>query len=198
MPSSPGFQSMAAEAPSSPTTTPVRTVVLFSGNVLRPSKSRALASRIGERLAAAVGNVNLTPLDLCDAGRALGAAYARSEFSAQAEHVVSSLENADALVVVTPIHNGSYPGLFKHLIDFIDRDALAGKPVLLGASGGGQRHAMMIGHELVPLFSFFAAQISAYPVFEPDRALETAPDEIDQMTYRIDRAVRQFALMLGP
>ena len=197
MPSSPGSQSMAAEALSLPTTTPLRNVVLFSGNVLRPSKSRALASRIGERLAA-VGNVNLTPLDLYDAGRALGAAYARSELSAQAEHVVSSLENADALVVVTPIHNGSYPGLFKHLIDFIDRDALAGKPVLLGASGGGQRHAMMIGHQLVPLFGFFAAQISAYPVFEPDPALETAPDEIDQMASRIDRAVRQFALMLGP
>jgi FMN reductase len=167
-------------------------VVLLSGNTKRPSQSRALAARIGERLAQ-LREVELLPLDLHDAGRSLGAAYLRTELSAAAEFVVSSIESADALVVVTPVHNGSYPGLFKHLIDFVARGALAQKPILLGASGGSRRQAMIIDHQLRPLFSFFEAQISAYSVFEfvPDLATET-----ERAQSRIDVAAGHFCKML--
>lgn len=138
--------------------------------------------------------VELLPLDLHDAGRPLGAAYTRRELSPAAEFVVSSIESADALVVVTPVHNGSYPGLFKHLIDFVARGALAQKPVLLGASGGSRRQAMMIDHQLRPLFSFFEAQISSYSVFEFSSDLADA--ETDRSRSRIDVAAEHFSRML--
>jgi FMN reductase len=34
-------------------------------------------------------------------------------------------------------------------------NALAGKPVILAASGGSERHTLVIDHQLRPLFSFF-------------------------------------------
>lgn len=166
-------------------------VVLLTGNAKRPSKSRALAHRIGERLAA-LQPVNLMPLDLCDAGRALGTAYIRDELSSEAESVVAAIENADALVVVTPIHNGSYPGLFKHLIDFVARGSLANKPVLLGAAGGSRHHAMVIETQLMPLFAYFRAQICPYNVFESnDEEYSDAG-----MDARIDLAARQLTRLL--
>jgi FMN reductase len=40
---------------------------------------------------------------------------------------------------VTPIFTASYSGLFKTFFDVLDAEALAGKPVLIGATGGTER-----------------------------------------------------------
>ncbi|MDP0918976.1 NAD(P)H-dependent oxidoreductase, partial [Klebsiella pneumoniae] len=50
-----------------------------------------------------------------------------------------------------------YPGLLKHLFDLIGLNALINTPVLLAATGGSDRHALVLDHQLRPLFSFFQA-----------------------------------------
>ena len=52
---------------------------------------------------------------------------------------------------------GSFTGLFKHLFDFVGQYALVGTPVLVAATGGGERHALILEHQLRPLFGFFQA-----------------------------------------
>lgn len=49
------------------------------------------------------------------------------------------------------MYRGSYTGLFKHFFDFIHQDALIDKPILLAATGGSERHALVIDHQLRPL-----------------------------------------------
>jgi FMN reductase len=102
---------------------------------------------------------------------------------------------ADALIVASPVYKGSYTGLFKHFIDLIDPADLIGKPVLLAATGGGQRHALVIEHQLRPIFGFFEAQTLATGVYAAssdflDHGL--VPD----LSQRLDRAVGQFAAHL--
>ena len=58
-----------------------------------------------------------------------------------------------ALIAVTPIFAASYSGLFKTFFDVLDEDALAGKPVLLGATAGTARHSLALDHALRPLFA---------------------------------------------
>lgn len=70
---------------------------------------------------------------------------------------LQEIEQADVLLVATPVYRASFTGLFKHLFDFVDQFALVDKPVLLAASGGSDRHALVIEHQLRPLFSFFQA-----------------------------------------
>jgi FMN reductase len=82
--------------------------------------------------------------------------------------MVDAIEQADALIVGTPVYKGSYAGLFKHAFDLIDPRALASKPVLLTATGGGQRHALVVEHSLRPLFGFFEAQIMPTAVYASD------------------------------
>ncbi len=173
-----------------------RRIVLLSGNSARPSGSRRLAARIGEAMLAHM-SADLVPLDLVDAGQGLGFALTRSDLPPEAERVVSELENADALVVVTPVYNGSYPGLFKHLVDFLDRGVMAGKPVLLGASAGSRRHEMMIENQLMPLFGHFRAQISAYSVFDVDEKSAGDHAELSLVSERINRAARHFSRILA-
>jgi FMN reductase len=85
------------------------------------------------------------------------------------EQALAAVEQADVLVVVTPVFRGSYTGLFKHFFDFIDQDALIDKPVLLAATGGSERHALMIDHQLRPLFSFFQARTLPLGVYATDQ-----------------------------
>ena len=85
------------------------------------------------------------------------------------ERQLLAVEQADVLVVSTPVYRGSYTGLFKHFFDFIHQDALVDTPILLAATGGSERHALVIDHQLRPLFSFFQARTLPLGVYATDR-----------------------------
>lgn len=176
-------------------TVPTPKVVLLSGNTHRPSKSHGLAALLGERLADKI-EVSVTHLDLVDAGAGLGTAYYRSQLSNEARHVIEGIEAADALIVTTPVYKGSYPGLFKHLIDLLDVDALVNTPVLVGATGGGYRHALVVEHHLRPLFGFFSALVNPTTVYVSDHEFTDGKPSDPQVLKRIDLAVDQFARLI--
>ncbi len=150
-------------------------VVIFSGNIRRPSRSRALVEVLGSEVARRVP-VDLKIYDVLDAGPGFGSALARSDLPLPAARIVDEIENADALIIGTPVYKGAYTGLFKHLVDFIAPEQLAGKPVALTATGGGTRHALMVEHALRPLFGFFAALTIPTAVYASDSDF-TATDD---------------------
>lgn len=82
---------------------------------------------------------------------------------------MAAVEAADALIVGTPVYRASFTGLFKHFFDFVEQTALVDVPVLLAASGGSDRHALVLEHQLRPLFSFFQAQTLPIGVYATDR-----------------------------
>lgn len=142
-------------------------LVGLSANVQRPSKTRNLVDLI-VREAAARGSVETRLLDFVDAGSGLGAAWTRDQLSLPARRLVEAIEEADGLVVGSPVYKGSYTGLFKHLFDLIDPAALAGKPVAIAATGGGARHALVVEHSFRPLFGFFGALQVPVTVYASD------------------------------
>ncbi|CAD5108379.1 FMN reductase [Zestomonas carbonaria] len=133
--------------------TPLK-VVAVSGGTSRPSRTlaltQALVAELGQHLA-----IDSHIIELGDIARPLGGALWRKELPETVEHELRRIESADLLVVAAPVYRGTYPGQFKHLFDLIGQDALIGTPVLLAATGGSDRHALVIDHQLRPLFSFF-------------------------------------------
>src|SRR4051812_5044792 len=170
-------------------------VVGIAGNLKRPSRTRALVEAVGTALAHR-REVDFAIYDLLDAGPGLGAAYARSELTPEAARVVEAIETADALIVGTPVYKGSYTGLFKHLFDLVDPRALADKPVVLMATGGGPRHALVIEHQLRPLFGFFAALTVPIAVYASDPDFRGAIPAEDQLLQRIAGAAKQLGKLL--
>lgn len=67
---------------------------------------------------------------------------------------------SDALVMITPLHNSSYSGLFKMFADLLDTNAMRGKPVLLAATAGTIRHSLALDGPLRSLFAYFRALIA--------------------------------------
>jgi FMN reductase len=133
-----------------------RSIVGFVGSTSRPSRTRLLVEQAVGQVAARTGG-RTEIFDLVDSGRDFGTAFTRHELSEAARARLAAIENADALVVGSPVYKGSYTGLFKHVFDLVEPERLLGKPVLLIATGGGHRHALMVEHQLRPLFGFFGA-----------------------------------------
>lgn len=169
----------------------------FAGSLSQPSKTRALVEHAATRVAAGHGG-QAQVFDLLDLGLSLGAARRLDDLDAPARAIVDTIIAADALVIASPVFKGSYSGLFKHLFDLLDPTALAGKPVLLAATGGGEKHALVIEHQLRPLFAFFEAQVLATGLYASDRDFDNGRLTGVQALQRLDRAVAQFAPFLAP
>lgn len=148
-------------------TRPLRLVVV-SGGLQRPSKSAALAEHLLDLIADELP-CEQHLIELGQLAPQLAGVVWRSQLPCTVERELAAVEQADVLVVVTPVFRGSYTGLFKHFFDFIHQDALIDMPVLLAATGGSERHALVIDHQLRPLFSFFQARTLPLGVYGTDK-----------------------------
>jgi FMN reductase len=144
------------------------TVVGFSGNFTRPSKTCGFVEHVVKEIARRHG-LSASTYDVVDVGSSLGTAKWARELDAQAADVLRQVVEADVLVVGTPTYKGSYTGLFKHFFDLVDPAALKGKPIVLLATGGGERHALIVEHQLRPLFGFFEAFTLPTAVYASDK-----------------------------
>lgn len=180
------------------TTTPDAPIdlVAFSGNAHRPSRSRALTELISNRIGQQV-RARIRQFDIVDANPGLGAALSREQLSPEALAIVEAVENADVLVVSSPVYKGSYTGLFKHFFDFVDPTALIGKPVVIAATGGGPRHSLVVEHQLRPLFGFFSALTIPTSIYAEDKSFEDFRQVDPGILARIDLAASQTALIVS-
>ena len=149
---------------------------------------RHLLDALQQRLHASVTLVELAPI-----ARSLGQSLTRAEAGADVEQALATAESADLLVVAAPVYRGSYPGLFKHLMDFNELEALVDTPVLLAATGGSERHALVIDHQLRPLFSFLQAHTLPIGVYATPADFDGAQINSAALQARIDLAAERAA-----
>ena len=170
---------------------PVRLVVINAG-VSDPSSTRMLVDRIAQksldRLSAAgvttsLGIIDLGPLAV-DIAKAIVAGFPGEKVQA----AIDSLAAADAIIAATPVYKAGMSGLFKSFIDLIDNDLLIAKPVLLAATAGTSRHAMVADEQMRPLFAF----LRAIPV---PTSIFAAPEDWGSPEFgsRIDRAAAELS-----
>ena len=171
-------------------------IVGFTGNLRRPSKTRALVEAVGAEIAGRQP-IRFDSFDLIDAGPGLGSALRRADLSLPAARIVDAIERADALIVGTPVYKGAYTGLFKHLFDLVDPEALAGKPVLITATGGGSRHALVVEHVLRPLFGFFTALTIPTAVYASESDFQDGELADPGVLARMQGAAQQLSALLN-
>jgi FMN reductase len=103
-------------------TRPLR-LVAVSGGLQRPSKSAALAEHLSDLIADEVP-CEQRLVELGQLAPQLAGAVWRSQLPGTVERELAAVEQADVLVVATPVFRGAYTGLFKHFFDFVHQDAL--------------------------------------------------------------------------
>ena len=165
-------------------------IVAVSGGLQRPSRTLALVENLLEGLNDAVPAITRL-VELGEIVPKFGSVLQRSHLPPEIESILRDIETADLLLVASPIYRGSYTGLFKHLFDFVHHESLIDVPVLLAATGGSDRHALAIDHQLRPLFSFFQAHTLPIGVYATDKEFDNYRVSSDALRARIALAVER-------
>ena len=165
-------------------------VVAVSGGLQRPSRTRALALELLEGLAEALP-IETRLIEIGEIAPQFGGVLQRRHLPAAIEGLLEEVESADLLLVASPIFRGTYTGLFKHFFDFVHHESLIDVPVLLAATGGSDRHALAIDHQLRPLFSFFQAHTLPIGVYGTDKEFDNYRVSGEALRARIALAVER-------
>ena len=176
-------------------TRPLR-IVAVSGGLQRPSRAATLAEHLLDLIGEGVP-CDQHLIELGELAPQLAGALWRSQLPETVERQLAAVEQADVLVVATPVYRGSYTGLFKHFFDFIHQDALVDTPILLAATGGSERHALMIDHQLRPLFSFFQARTLPLGVYATDKDFADGCVQNEALMQRARLAVQRAMPLLA-
>jgi FMN reductase len=178
-------------------------IVGVAGNITRPSRTATLLSAVLAEIVALSG-ARSRLVELVDIGPELFQSIQPERFdsfisqrvSPHVRSILRAIETADALVVGTPVYKGSYTGALKHLFDLIPPDALAGKPVLLAATGGSPLHGLVTEHELRPLFGFFGALTMPTTIFALESDFTDYRIEKPELAARVNRAAAEIGDLL--
>lgn len=136
-------------------------IVAISGGLGSPSSTRVLSddilARVGEVLSRRGEPLEATVVELRDLAHPIADAMLTGFPVGRLAEVVASLADADAVVVVSPTFSASMSGLVKSFFDILEPGTISGKPVLLAATGGSERHSLMIDFAMRPLLSYLGA-----------------------------------------
>ena len=167
-------------------------IVVISAGIGQPSSTRLLADRLAAATVTALdGRATVEVVELREHARALADALVTGFASGALRSALESVAAADAVIAVTPVFSASYSGLFKTFFDVLDADALAGTPVLVGATAGTARHSLVLEHAMRPLFSYLHAVVVPTAVFAA--AEDWAAGGADALGARIARAAGELA-----
>ncbi len=174
-----------------------RTIAVVSAGLSQPSSSRLLADKLA---AAAAGHLpagtEVITIELRDLAHDIVNALLTGFPAPALREAIEQVLRADALIAVTPLYSGSYNGLFKLFFDVLDPGALAGKTVLIAATGGTARHSLALEHAVRPLFTYLRAITVPTAVFAATEDWGTAGTSAEALTARIDRAGAELAGLL--
>jgi len=170
-------------------------VVVVSAGTGNPSSTRRLTDRIAQKsldlleqagTPATANVIELGPLAV-DTARAAIAGFPGQELQA----AIDRLAAADAIIAATPVYKAGISGLFKSFVDVLDDDLIVAKPMLLAATGGTARHALVIDDQMRPLFAYLRALTLPTSVYAAPQDWGTT-----ELGTRIERAATELAVMV--
>jgi len=174
----------------------MRNVVIISGGTSQPSTTRMLADRIAREtltqlreldVPATLGAVEVAPLAV-DVARMSVSGVPSAELQAAIEQVAA----ADAVIASAPVYKAGLSGLFKSFVDVLDNDLLIAKPVVLAATAGSSRHALVVDEQMRSLFAYMRALTLPTSVF-------AAPEDwaAVELGERVRRAATELAVVVA-
>ena len=170
----------------------MRKIAVISAGLSQPSSTRLLAERLATATQKGV-DAQVEFVELRDVATDIMNNMLTGFASPKLEKVIETVTNADEVIAVTPIFTTSYSGLFKSFIDILDPASLTGMPVLIGATGGTERHSLALDYAMRPLFTYLHAVVAPTSVYAASN--DWGSDE-SSLSERIERAGAEFAALV--
>jgi FMN reductase len=178
-----------------------RRIAVVSAGLSQPSSTRLLADQLaGATVRALRGHgvdADVEIVELREHAHALANNLLTGFPGGDLRAAVDAVVKADGLIAVTPIFTASYSGLFKTFFDVLENESLAGKPVLVGATGGTARHSLALEHAVRPLFAYLRSVVVPTTVYAASEDWGAGGSGGGALTDRIDRAADELAALVA-
>jgi FMN reductase len=160
-----------------------------------PSVTRLLADRTAERAAALAARhentVTVSVIDLREISADITTALVSQLITPALQRAIGTLGEADGIIAATPVYKAGPSGLFTSFFDVLDNDLLIAKPVVLAATAGTARHALVADDQMRPMFAYLRTMTVPSALF-------AAPEDWSDpaLNTRIDRAALELVLLM--
>ena len=173
---------------------PFRLAVVSAG-VGDPSSTSLLADRTAERAAAladARGRaVTVSVIQLREIAADISTALVSQLVTPKLQKAITVLAEADGIIAAAPVYKAGPSGLFTSFFHVLDNDLLIARPVVLAATAGTARHALVVDDQMRPLFAYLRALTVPTSLF-------AAPEDWGDpgLNERINRAATELVLLM--
>jgi FMN reductase len=170
-------------------------LVSISAGTSDPSSTRLLADRIADRtceLAACHGRtVTSNVIELREISADISSALVSQLTTPRLQAAMAALGEADGIIASTPVYKAGPSGLFTSFVDILDDDLIIARPVVLAATAGTARHALVVDDQMRSMFAYLRALTIPTSLF-------AAPEDWGDpaLNSRIDRAAVELVLLM--
>jgi len=170
-------------------------LVVVSAGTGDPSATRLLADRTADRvraIAAEHGNaVTTSVIELREIAADVTTALTSQLTTPKLQRAVAALGEADGVIAAAPVYQAGPSGLFTSFLHALDNDLLIAKPVMLAATAGTARHALVVDGQMRPALAFLRALTVPTSLFAASEDWSDAA-----LAERIDRAALELVLLM--
>ncbi|RBP97287.1 NADH-dependent FMN reductase [Bifidobacterium aemilianum] len=139
-------------------------IAVVSAGLSEPSTTtklgRAVALEAADYLQSQGAEATVIAIELKDLAQDITTAAVSRQVSPGLRESIGKIADSDGVVVASPVIKASYSGLFKSFWDLTDPDLLLNMPVVLVATGGSERHALVPDSSMRELFAFLRALVA--------------------------------------
>ncbi len=171
------------------------TLAVVSAGTSDPSSTRLLADRAAERVTAVAASrgsiVTVRAVELREISADISTALVSQLITPKLQQVITALSDADGIIASTPVYKAGPSGLFTAYFDILDDDLLIAKPVVLAATAGTARHALVADDQMRPMFAYLRTMTAPTSLF-------AAPEDWSDpaLATRVDRAALELVLLM--
>lgn len=170
-------------------------LVAVDAGVSDPSSTRTLADKITQQtssmLTEAGESLEIEFIELSGLAIDIVRSLVSGLTPPPVQRAITQLAEADGIILATPVYKAGMSGLLKSFLDLLDNDLLIAKPVLLAATAGTARHALVIDDQFRSILAFFRAIVVPSSVFAANTDWNTT--DLDS---RITRAALELSELM--
>jgi FMN reductase len=166
-------------------------LVVVNAGTGDPSSTRLLADRTAQRVAALAPGVDIQVIDLRAIATDVTTALVSQHVAPALRAAMDAVAAADGVIAATPVYAAGPSGLFTSFFQVLEPDTLVGTPVVLAATAGTGRHALVADDQMRGMFGYLRAMTVPTALF-------AAPEDWADagLTARIDRAAVELVALI--
>jgi FMN reductase len=147
-------------------------IVIITGSPTRPSRTLGLAQLVEQRLLREAFRVRVLHVRDLPAQALLHADFN----DPQIKEALAVVEQADGVIVASPIYKAAYTGVLKAFLDLFPQFGLRGKVVLPLLTGGTLAHVLALDYAIRPVLQSLDPKLVVGGLFVLDKGIELAED----------------------